>query len=426
MKDIKTTTTEIINKLQSKEIIERIDNYSERFYDEPRYFYFGTVLSSDYENILGMDYFYQSEQSIGVGISFDSPYQALIKSVMEAVERFSQRSVPTEKIRYSTVDTSEQKTSVFFQPQGFNSKLKSSQFGFIKGTDMITGKQAEVPSQYVYLDSYHTLTKHKEKLFAPDISTGTAAGFDEETVLMAGICEIVERDALMSLYLNSVPLHPIDPQSLPFQHVRKIVNTCKRYLLTPYIFIIQTDLQIPVAMTILVDTTGYGAAISVGGGCSPDIEYAITHSIEESLAFRFLIKRKMNELRTTKFSVKPHEIIDNTYMQMYWSALYKIKDLSFWIDQKPVPYKQPENFVQNLSDFISLCQKKKISLYNVDIAPDPVRKAGIVVNRAVMPALQPFYDDRTVPFIHKKRIQEVSAIYNKHTLTINHIPHPIP
>ncbi len=426
MQDIKTAATEVINKLQDKELIERIDNYSERFYDEPRYFYFGTVLSSDYENILGKDYFYQSEQSIGVGISFESPYHALIKSVMEGVERFSQRSVPIEKIYYRKVDASEQGTSVFFQSDDSNSTRTSSQFGFVKGYDMITGAQTDIPAQYVFLDSYHTLTNHKENLLAPDISTGTAAGFNEETVLMTGICEVVERDALMSLYLNAVPLHPIDLQSLPFQRVRGIINTCKRYLLNPYIFIIQTDLQIPVAMTILVDHTGYGAAVSVGGGCSADIERAIIHSIEESLAFRFLIKRKMNEMRTTDFSVKPHEIIDNTYMQMYWSGLDKIKDLSFWINQKPVSYKHPTNSVQNLSDFISLCKKKQIPLYSISIAPKPIQNTGVIARRVIMPTLQPFYDNRTMPFINEKRIKEVSHIFNKNTFRINTIPHPIP
>lgn len=426
MRDIKTTTIDLINKLQDLEIIERIDNYSERFYDEPRYLYFGTVLSSEYEKILGKDYFYQSEQSIGVGISFNSPYLALIKSVMEAVERFSQRSVPINRIRSRKIHFSEQKSSSFFQSEDSTAQVKPSQYGFVQGTNLITGESAEIPAQNVYLDSYHTMTKHNEKLFTPDISTGTAAGFDTEQVLMTGICEVVERDALMSLYLNSVPLHPIDPQSLPFQKVRKIVDTCKRYLLTPYIFVIQTDLQIPVAMTILVDATGYGAAVSVGGGCSPDIENAIIHSIEESLAFRFLIKRKMNELRTTEFNIKLNEIIDNTHMQMYWSSLDKIKELSFWIDQEPVPYQQPENPIQLLSDFVSVCKKKQLPLYHVDITPKPLQSAGLVVHRAIMPTLQPFYDDRNEPFIHKNRIQKISKMFNKHTYKINPIPHPIP
>ncbi|QQS44417.1 YcaO-like family protein [Candidatus Roizmanbacteria bacterium] len=426
MRDLKTTTIETLTRLQDIDIIERIDNYSERFYDEPRHFYFGTVLSSDYEKILRKDYFYHSEQSIGVGISFESPYHALLKSIMEAVERFSQRSVPTDRIRYRTLSVSEQKASIFFQSEDLNFKLKPLQFGFVEGMDMITGQPAEVPAQYVYLESYHKLTNHTETLFTPDISTGTAAGFDEEKVLMTGICEIVERDALMSLYLNSVPLHPIDTRSLPFQKIKRIINLCRRYLLTPYIFIIQTDLQIPVAMTILVDKTGYGAAVSVGGGCSPEIESAIIHSIEESLAFRFLIKRKMNELRTTEFNIKQSEIIDNTYMQMYWSALDKINELSFWIDQDPLPYQHPDNPIQKLSDFVSLCKKRKIPLYNVNITPKPLQDAGIVVRRAVMPTLQPFYDDRTKPFIYKKRIETVSKKFNKHTYTLNPIPHPIP
>lgn len=426
MKDLQIATTQIINKLQDIDIIERIDNYSERFYDEPRYFYFGTVLSSVYEGILGKDYLYKSEQSIGVGISFDSPYLALIKSVMEAIERFSQRSVPHKKISYRRLTPREREHSVFFQSEHTSQKDGLLQFGFVQGKDMITGKQIDIPAQFVFLDSYHKITNHIELLFTPDISTGTAAGFEEETVLMTGIREVVERDAMMSLYLNSVPLHPVDHNSIPFKKVRNIIDTCKRYLITPHIFVIQTDLRIPVAMTVLVDQTGYGAAVSIGGGCSTDIEHAIIHSIEESLAFRFLIKRKMNELRTTEFFVKPNEIIDNTYMQMYWSNPDKIKELSFWIDQKPVSYKHPENSISNLPGFISLCKKKQIPLYEVNIAPQSIQDTGIVVRRVIMPTLQPFYDNRTMPFIHKKRVQEISGIYNKNTFKINTIPHPIP
>ena len=423
MRDLKTAAAETLKKLRSLGIIEKVDNYSERFYDEPRYFYFGTLLSSAYEKILDENYYYNSEPSVGVGISFQSPHHALIKSLMESIERFCQRSVPVKKIRYSqNMDIS------LLHPPFFYVKRpdKETMLGWIEGRDMITGKNTDIPAQYVFLDSYHAYTHNSEPLLTPDMSTGTAAGFKEYDVILKGICEIIERDALMSLYLNSIPLNPLVPESIPYNSVISIIKSCERYLLTPFIFLLQTDLGIPVAMTILVDKTGYGPAVCVGAGCSIEIEQALIHSIEESLAFRFLIRRKMNELRTIDFDVRPSEITDNTHMQMYWSNRERVKDLSFWLEPEKREYTEPNRFVTDLDDVILLCKNKSIPLYDIDITPEVIRKTGISAHRIIMPTLQPFYADRTQPFINKKRIMELSGYYNKHTFTLNHIPHPIP
>src|SRR5690606_28974937 len=118
------------------------------------------------------------------------------------------------------------------------------------------------------------------------ISTGAAGGFGKDETLLRGIYEVVERDSIMTSYLNKVLLQRVNYLSITNKHILDILTYLKKYWLKVHIFYIRNDLQIPTFMTILEDKTSFGPAIAVGTKTNLNIESALLGSIEEALFTR--------------------------------------------------------------------------------------------------------------------------------------------
>ncbi len=198
---------------------------------------------------------------------------------------------------------------------------------------------------------------YKEPILGPLISTGAAGGFSHEETLLNGIYEIVERDAFMTTYLNKIAVQKVDIRSLQNSTIQKTIASCFRYKLDPYVFNITNDLGIPSFMTILIDRTGIGPAVSVGLKSGLNSVGTIIGSLTEALQIRISIRNRLLQDRRKRKITEVKTIDDRAYM---WSSTKMIHHLNYLL---LLPATEQQNNFKNISTF-----KVKLSIiYNIQI-----------------------------------------------------------
>lgn len=143
-----------------------------------------------------------------------------------------------------------------------------------EGTNLTRKQPLLVPAVLVYL-GYEVITPLE--MFYPCTSTGMAAGRTLAQALLAGLCEVVERDAFMCTWLLRRP-----PRRVPLSILEQLLDSRELTLVKNDAFEVcvtlsTTDLGIPCAITVI--TSRNKAAAVVGSGAHPYVHTAIARSL---------------------------------------------------------------------------------------------------------------------------------------------------
>ncbi len=134
-----------------------------------------------------------------------------------------------------------------------------------------------VPAAFVYLNSP---SDEPQDFLPPTNSSGFAAGPDLNWAIRHGILELLEREAFIVTWLNSLPVPEID-----FAGVGGIVgdirSTYERWGSDVRSFLLATDMPVCPVMTLVVDRTGQGPAAMIGLGCDLACRQALRKSLFE-------------------------------------------------------------------------------------------------------------------------------------------------
>lgn len=401
----------------------RIPNFN----DEPRFFH--------YSGIVKKTSLYPAFNSSGCSID---DKKAQTKVLGETVERYCQYSYipknylissykkidvnalnPTEVISFSK---NQFKTGLF---EAFRVSEKDN-FRWIEGISLLEKKSKWVPFQLISIN----YNLKDEKIIRIPITNGASFGTSMAGAACRAIWECIERDAFVISYLNKLPRANIqidDPD------IKSIFSYFKRYNLEVSCFDITSDIKIPVILTILIDRTGIGPALTVGMKCSLDVKSAIIGSIEEATQFRPFIRK---ELITNKIIVRKDNLnkFEHKLRILYWNNRARLKNLDFLLDTKEqVKLSKIKSFkgdaISNLSKTIEILQEKKLETILVDCTTPNVKKLDFYVVKAIIPSLQPIYLSERHKYLGGRRLYTVSKLLgytNKDTSesSLNRVPHP--
>lgn len=420
----KSKIKQLLHVMEEKRILAelgRIRQYS----DEVHMIHYYAQLRYSKKNSDGNSYKGASAVS---GISLLSKEQALLKCLMEAVERFSSFSYKKGSIcidSYSKILSSKNA----FDPTIFSSsKSKSTVMGWVMGENLMEGKNCFIPAQLVYL--YYKKQAGEETLLFPNITTGTAAGFDKQFAILHGIYEVVERDAVMGVYLNKIGAPKIDLTTVNNADIKILLSSCERYNLELNVFNITTDIGIPTYMGILIDKTGVGPAITIGAKSSMNAEEALVGGVLEAFLTRTWLRR---EIEKRKNIIPDLDIEKGNFSMLdrglFWSSPLMIRELDFLLMQKTVPFKNRILSKQKKSDMdfvINKLNKKGFTVYGADITAPIFRKIGCYVYKIIIPGLQPLYlnEYERQSAVNAKRLKEIGKYFGKTVVEVNKIPHP--
>ena len=261
-----------------------------------------------------------------------------------------------------------------------------------------------IPAQVIYLCG----TGDEFSIQRESISTGAAlGGVDEERAFDNGLLEVVERDACISSYLRRQRL--ISPRNMSEKNA-KLLDYLKRYNLETFNFFIPNDFNVPVSMTIVIDRTPIGPAVSIGSKASYSYDDALLGSILESVQCRSYARFNKN-LEFPERLPTESEITDLKNRLFYWYSTDRIRDLDFWLKsyQKVDIERQQTSQKQLLDSF----KERGYKVYIADITLPEIRDSGFQITKVIIPELHPLYlDERAKAFysVHHGLIEEDAGL----------------
>jgi ribosomal protein S12 methylthiotransferase accessory factor len=147
---------------------------------------------------------------------------------------------------------------------------------WIGGTSLAGGEPVALPASLVYLSAPGRV----EDYFTPSTSNGLAAGPARDAAVLSGLCEVMERDALMIAWMNRLPAVELELDAGAGvatdlrRHYRRLGVQLRAFLLP-------SDLPASVVMAVAFDDTEGRPANVVGMGCHPSPSTALTKAVFE-------------------------------------------------------------------------------------------------------------------------------------------------
>ena len=157
---------------------------------------------------------------------------------------------------------------------------ETSDFHWVEGVELLSGKPALIPAQLVYWN-YDTRQEPAEPHLREQNTNGAAGHFTYEESILAAIYENIQRDAFLIHWLNNIPPSRIDPNNIDHPAIRRLLDEYKRYGLEVVLLNTTLDLGVPSCIAVLIDVSGRGPRIALGGGCDPDFGSALLRSVTE-------------------------------------------------------------------------------------------------------------------------------------------------
>lgn len=383
------------------------------YHDEPRFF-----LCSASLNIKA------SREISASGLSFSSRQLAVLKCLGESIERYCAFSSKYHSKVYRSFDELSDKYALNPELLDNNPQIRFEKLSWVRGSNLTNDVKAYIPSQMVLQD--YKRRKNEKVLRQPNVSTGSAGGFDHESTLLRGIYEVIERDSFMNIYLNKIRAPKIDLSKIKNQTVQRIVYDCIRYNLDVNVVKVETDLGVPSFFGIVTDKTGIGPAVSCGAKASLNSEEALIGAVSEAFLTRGWLRL---ELLKQNYKYPKDQMKPQTLMQrgLLWASPKMLDQLDFLLNQTPVQYAL-SNFKGGAKDelgkVISLLKEKGHTIYYVDLTLPEFRKIGYFVYKVVIPTLQPLYLDERYKVYRTKRLSEVAKFYGVSNASLNKVPHP--
>lgn len=412
---VNNTIKKLFASLENPDLIHKITPTTHFFNDEPKMFLYHGIFSN-INKIAGNNDIFPRGFVETAGTSFFSKSNALLKCLGEGIERICLFNYKKSEIKYFKSNNLHRFIT--------EKNVDQEKIGWVKGFDLVNNKEIFIPAQLVSIN--YLFNNRKEPYLSVNISTGAAFEFDLTSALIKGLYEVVERDSLMTIYLNKIPVPHINLSTVPDKRIKEISARFERYQLTWLALDFTNDLNIPMTVSLLIDRSGYGPSVSFGAKCSFDKIHNIISSAEEAVMVRDTARRILNNVYTGKLKkLNPHDSALFYRINLWWPTKM-LKKLDFLIKSPKIAFKKAMPFTSKKEEFnfiIACLKEKKYNVFYKDITMDYFKKKGFFVVRVIIPALQPLYLGEQNKKIIKDRLRTV-AQYHKIKFLINKIPHP--
>lgn len=397
------------------------------YFDEPqlRSFFSEIDVKSDYFHKNG---YIITQPIYGSGASFFDSETGGIKCLGEAVERLCQQTFQSKNIIFSSYNDLKQQ-AIDPSIHTPSSEIKDERIGWVTGLNVISKEKVLIPAQY----AHYTFTEfHDEPPVTSLISTGGALGQSPEEALLSGLYELIERDAFTTTYLIKAPVRKILIPSVPNGQIAKIHDTLKKYALEWHLFDITHDLTVPVYLSILIDRSGVGPAVTSGASSRLNHFEAIMNSVTEATMTRPWLRASLTNEKSILAIINNdrEKIKERIDRGLYWFLPGKIPLLNFWLKRNEEvfqPYTETSRSQDSeLTLLISKLKHIHNSLYYCDLTHPEVRACGMYVYKVINPYLHGLYLDETDSraVVDPIRLKAVARHFGMEHYQMNPVPHP--
>jgi ribosomal protein S12 methylthiotransferase accessory factor len=405
--------------------------------DDPQFFGYGSILADSAV--------YGCPTSSGTnGSTGTTREQAAAGAIGEAVERYSAAVVPDAKL----VTASYQEVRGWALDPGLlalsSGKVdgalgckyvpfrESQHLRWVWGYSLTRGKPLLVPAFAVYLPY---APGPDEPHLAKGISTGLACGNTLEEAVLAGICEVVERDATMIMWHSKMSMPRI---ATHFSSSEALVQTLERFACCRsdiYLVNVTTDIGIPAIVAAAHDQSGKGPAVVVASKASLSREKAIVGALKE-LAQCIIWVRSITGSRQRRFAADLGDV-NSREDHVLWPAREENRCHLSFITAGPVEAnglertRESDDVSMDIATCVEMLRRSRLEVVMIDITPPDIREVGLSVARTIIPGAHPLYFGRRRGQQGLDRLLRMPLAlgYTPRELTvdeINPLPHPFP
>lgn len=291
-----------------------------------------------------------------------------------------------------------------YQSKGFQYVKPDSHslLRWVQGRRLSDHASVYIPSCVVY-NGYKTAAE--ERTILPNIHPGVACGVDLNGALFSALCEIVERDAMMVWWLNSLSM----PRIASSEHKKLssiVMHDCPhlRAAGVEVSFLwLKTDLDIPVVFCLLVDRKGS----VVSGGCAARLtpQEALHKAFCEAAQTWLLALDLKRGHRSNMVGAAPYGIMDMEGEPLGTHIIHNLKaysDQTLLDSLKPIlnpaekvsladlpSYPTVRKSEEKLELIMSRFLKKGFQPIAVDLTSSDIAEVGLWVVRVYVPGMVP-------------------------------------
>lgn len=269
-------------------------------------------------------------------------------------------------------------------------------------------------------------------------STGLAAGPTLAQAVLAGLCEVIERDAFIVAWFNGLSAPRVDLRSTTLDWLRDLLEN---HLLWPriegHVADLTTDAGVPVYAAISRGPSEDGPIISFGAASHPCARLALTKALLEAVAGRAYV-RQLVRSQPSRGSRRNFEDV-RTFED---HAQFYTRNARFWKQLRSVVSSERNASLEALSapredDEVALeriatrLKTAGLSACWCDLTTPDVDACGLRVVRVLVPGMQPLHGDHRLPFLGGWRHTQPERVFSwvahpKRGRRFRRPPHPYP
>ena len=302
-----------------------------------------------------------------------------------------------------------------------------------EGWDLATGSHTYLPACLAYLSESPALKEFDSVVIGPAISTGCSCAVRQEDSLLAGLYELIERDAFMIAWRNRLPIPEVTIDDA--SDLYKIFSTrFSRPGLEYRIWQTSLDLPVPSFFGMLIDHRESKTRMIVGGAANLDAERAVLKTLcELTQGLSWLDSKTFKESAAELNIDDIHTFTDRA---RFYASRWRPEAFSFLqtahglrpLSSIPSVHVCASNA---LSAIVAEMSKRELRPLAVDLTTPDVKEAGFVVTRVMVPGLETMDGDHRLQMLGGRRWREVPITMGlvaagTSIATLNPYPHPYP
>jgi ribosomal protein S12 methylthiotransferase accessory factor len=257
-----------------------------------------------------------------------------------------------------------------------------------------------------------------DKLITVPTSTGLAAGQTLLRGLLAGVCEVIERDAFIVAWFNNLSAPRVDLHARQLAWLRELLES---RLLWPrieyHVADLTTDVGVPVYAAISRGPSEDGTIASFGAAWHPCARLALTKALLEAAAGRVCVRQRVRSQPRRAYRRDFADVCSFAdHAQFYtrhprhWPhlrGLVSTRRLAN-LDALALP---PGDDEASLARIVTQLAALALPACWCDLTTPDVAAAGLHVVRVLVPGMQPLHGDHRLPFLGGQRHADPERVF---------------
>ena len=302
-------------------------------------------------------------------------------------------------------------------------------------TDMVSDQKSIADIISCESDAINVLPVVIEPDWLPDVldSVNTwALAANMPWMLIAGLCEVIERDAVALAWIGQIQPPRINVRDRKLSDdVETIIEMLNQRGLRWAAFDLTTDAGVPVIAALVQGESPVGSIVSFGSACHPNAQRALLKALIEAVHCRMYVKSLIRREPLWKAGRGFRSVTSFADHARFYSVHgeYRQRLERWWSSTRSVDCRdasaQPP--VEWLRKQVETLAGAGYETLVIDLTPPDVVHLGLHVVRVLLPGFQPLHGNHHWAHLGGDRLGRLSSVFGPHVSQPrrwNRYPHP--